>query len=274
VKVHRQRPLDDGLPPELGDAAEEYHVSTRNPSTSKGFIKAHEFHYSQFVQQLTSEAPLRLGGTDRVALPERRRATLPVDDAVTTRRSGRSFGTTPLAAEDLASVLFLANGVRRSQAYGESVFHERNVPSSGNLGSVEIFPVVMSAAGIPPGIYHFDTIEDDLVRLHSGAYRTWLRERVLFQSEFPEASVALILTSAIGRLKAKYGARGYRFGHIDVGHVSAHVYMAAIGLGLQVCATAGFIDDELERALGLDGLDVCPMLVLLVGTPPDPQVRT
>lgn len=269
MNVHPHRPLNERLVPEFGGAAEEYHVSTRNPSSSKGFFKAHEIHYSNFVQQLTSGAPLRLGGHERVALPERRPATRSVDDAVTTRRSGRSFGETPLAAEDLATILFLANGVRQSQPYGDYTFHQRNVPNSGNLGSVEIFPVVLNAAGVPPGIYHYDTLGNDLVTLHAGDFRTWLREKVLFQLEFPEASVALILTSAIGRLKAKYGARGYRFGHIDTGHVSAHVYMAATGLGLQVCATAGFIDDELERALGLDGLDTCPMLVLLVGTPPD-----
>lgn len=79
------------------------------------------------------------------------------------------------------------------------------------------------------------------------------------------AAVALVLTSAIGRLQAKYGTRGYRFGLFDVGHVSEDIYLAGTGLGLQVCATAGFIDEEVDRTLGLDGLERATMLVLLIG---------
>lgn len=57
--------------------------------------------------------------------------------------------------------------------------------AAGDLGSVETFPIVLNVAGIPPGIYHFDTVLD-----------------------------------------------------------------------IQECASAGFIDDVVDRALGLDGLTV------------------
>ena len=66
----------------------------------------------------------------------------------------------------------------------------------------------------------------------------------------------------------KYSLRGYRFGLLDVGHVSQNLYLVASALGLQVCATAGFIDDVLDSALGLDGLDVASMLMVLVGGRP------
>jgi hypothetical protein len=36
-------------------------------------------------------------------------------------------------------------------------------------------------------------------------------------------------------------------------------------MGLQECATAGFIDDAVDSALGLDGLDAASILVVLVG---------
>jgi hypothetical protein len=38
-------------------------------------------------------------------------------------------------------------------------------------------------------------------------------------------------------------------------------------LGLEVCATAGFIDEEFDRALEVDGLDVATMLIILLGMP-------
>src|SRR5262249_7012191 len=136
---------------------------------------------------------------------------------------------------------------------------------SGNLGSVEIYPVIMNVAEVEPGIYHFDSVTHDLARLRGGQFATWLRERVFLQVEFSEAAAALILTAAIGRLTAKYGIRAYRLALLDVGHVSENIYLVSTGIGLEVCATAGFIDDELDSALGLDGLDDAALLVVLVG---------
>ena len=101
-----------------------------------------------------------------------------------------------------------------------------------------------------------------------GHYASWLRELVLFQAEFAAAAVAVIVTSAFGRLTAKYGPRGYRLPLFDVGHVSQNFYLCATALGLAVCATAGFIDEAVNSALGLDGLQAGASLVLLVGTQP------
>ena len=125
--------------------------------------------------------------------------------------------------------------------------------------------MVLDVEGLDPGMYHYDSVRHDLALLRPGDFRDWLREVVLFQLEFPEAAAALVLTGAIGRLRAKYGLRGYRFALLDAGHVSENIYLVATALGLQVSATAGFIDDEMDAALGLDGLDTATTLVLLVG---------
>jgi SagB-type dehydrogenase family enzyme len=269
VRIERPRQWDHtaSLSEAFGTLADAYHSATRNPGATKGLYKAHEVHYSPYVQQLAVEAPLHLDDLPRVALPVARAPVpMPIDEAITHRASGRRYGPDPLPAEHLATLLYLGNGVREVvRIGGEVLFYQRNVTNSGNLGSVEIFPLVMNVAGIAPGIYHFDSVRHDLARIHSGQFRTWLMERVLFQREFPAAAVALILTSAIGRLQAKYGPRGYRFGLFDVGHVSENIYLVGTGLALQVCATAGFIDEEVDRTLGFDGLERATMLVLLIG---------
>ena len=141
----------------------------------------------------------------------------------------------------------------------------RIVPNSGGLSSVEVYPVVMNITEIEPGIYHFDSVEHDLALLRAGQFRPWLEEIVLFQAELAAAAAALVLTSAVGRLQSKYGPRGYRLGLLDVGHVAQNCYLAATALGLRACATAGFIDAELDGALGVDGVEVSTMLVILLG---------
>lgn len=253
---------------QVGSVAEEFHVASRNQAAMKHIFKAHQVHYEPYVQQLVVNAPLHLESAyPRVALPtERAPVAMSVEGAITGRTSGRNFSRAPLPAAQLSTLLYLGNGVRRVDGAGMETFYQRNVPNSGNLGSVEIFPIVMNVEDVEPGIYHFNTIHHDLAQLRRGHFGTWLRERIFYQLEFSEAAAALVLTSAIGRLQSKYSLRGYRFGLLDTGHVSENIYLAGTGLGLQVCATAGFIDDELDAALGLDGLELTSMLVLLVGT--------
>jgi SagB-type dehydrogenase family enzyme len=245
-------------------------VATRNASHSKRFYRAHETHYAPWVQQLVADAPLHLERKERIRLPAADPALLdvPLGQAIRSRASGRAYGDVPLDAVKLATLLQYAAGVRASENDGADPRLRRNVANSGNLGSVEIYPVMLNAAGIDPGIYHFDSVHHDLALLHRGEYRTWLRECVFFQLEFADAGAALILTSAFGRLKAKYGPRGYRLGLFDVGHVSQNVYLIATALGLEVCATAGFIDDVLDSTLDLDGLDTAATLIILIGERP------
>ena len=255
-------PADDPF----GSLAEEYHVASRNPAAFKHVYRAYETHYQPHVQHLMATAPLHLEDCPRVPLPPAR-APVPmsVEEAITRRVSGRRFRQASLAPEELATLLYLAAAVRHVREEAGTPFYQRNVPNSGNLGSVEVYPVVLNVTGIEPGIYHFDSVRHDLARLRAGDYGTWLQKWVFLQLEFSEAAAALILTGAVGRLSSKYGLRGYRLALIDVGHVSENLYLTGTGLGLQVCATAGFIDDELDRALGLDGLETAALLVVLVG---------
>lgn len=258
------RPTDD---PQLGDLAEQYQVTTRNLGFTKRYSKAHEVHYSPWVQDLVTSAPFHLEDAPRAALPPPDLDLLraPLGTVIGNRRSGRVYGDTPVPADCLSTLLYAANGVRPPRRGAPPL--SRNVTNAGNLGSVELYPIVMSVEGVSPGIYHYDSVGHDLGLVRDGRFGTWLREVVFYQVEFGDALVAVALSSAVGRLKAKYGPRGYRFAMFDVGHVSENIYLAATALGMPVCATAGFVDEELNRALALDGLDTCVSLVLLLGAP-------
>ena len=262
---------DTDLGNEFGSLDEQYHVSTRNSSFTKHCYKAHETHYSPWVQQLVADAPLHKDGLPRTSLPDPALDLLQmsIGEALMRRRSGRAYGSESLRAVELSTLLCTAMGVHRTHDVSSTtITHRRSVTNSGNLGSVEVYPIVLKVDEVPPGIYHFDSVRHDLASIHRGFFQDWLRELVLYQLEFADAAVAFVLTSAFGRLKAKYGPRGYRLGLLDVGHLSENVYLIATALGLEVCATAGFVDEELDTVLGLDGLDTAASLVLLVGPSP------
>lgn len=250
----------------LGTLAAQYHDASRNNSALRHVLSGHQVHYDPDILKLAAEAPLQMPDAQRTALPSPRGlATMSLEHAIQHRRSRRDFDHRCLKASDLSAMLYFANGVRSQSTNGHHTVHWRNVPSSGNLGSIELYPIILDVEGIEPGIHHFDTVSHDLALLKKGHFGRWLEHCVLYQSEFSRASVALVVTASFGRLGRKYGPRAYRLAHLDAGHVSAHCYLVATALGLSVCATAGFIEAELDSAIGLDEGDSASLLVILLG---------
>ena len=219
--------------------AAEFHVASRNQAAYKRNFKAHDVHSAPAIRKLVTDAPLRFEDRPRVLLPHRDE---PVEgtvlDAIKRRASGRAYRGTPLPAGMLATMLRHANGVLASLDSPDGAFYRRAAANAGDLGSVEIYPIVFNVDGIDQGIYHFDSVSHDLTVVRRGRFADWFREVVVYQPEFAAASAALVLTSAVGRLQEKYGARGYRFGLLDVGHVSQNLYLVGAGLrstGLRDC---------------------------------------
>jgi SagB-type dehydrogenase family enzyme len=241
---------------------DEYHIATRNSGAFRDNLRAHQVHYEPHIQELVRTAPLHLDGEHRVTLPPSLPLDLSLGEAIARRSSGRLFSAEPLSVDVFATILRSGNALFRR----ENGNYRRTAASSGNLGSVEVFPIVLNVAGIDAGIYHFDTVRHDLSLVRRGQFSDFLRSCGLYQIEFAEAAAALVLVGAIGRLAAKYGPRAHRLATLDAGHVSENIYLAGTALKLAVCATAGFVDEEFDRALGIDGMDMATLLVLLIGT--------
>jgi SagB-type dehydrogenase family enzyme len=249
-------------PSELG---ESFHLATRNLSVTHEYHSAFDIHFDPAVQRLVSEAPLEFPESPVTPLPSGPMPAMSLAEAILSRRSGRAYGAGPLSLETLGTLLSLINRVKKMDELDGIRSYSRNVPNSGNLGSIEVFPIVLRVESLPEGVYHYDSVRHQLCELQTGDFRSWLEGEALYQVEFPNAAVTLALTCAFGRLRAKYGPRGYRLGYLDAGHVSENAYLAATALSLAVCATAGFIDEAFDSLLGIDGLDTATVLVLLIG---------
>jgi len=77
--------------------------------------------------------------------------------------------------------------------------------------------------------------------------RTWLRMRrpagrgCLGQEFIKSCAATFIWTAEVARMKYRYGERGYRYLHLDAGHVCQNLYLAAeaIGCGRARCRLYG-----------------------------------
>ncbi len=79
------------------------------------------------------------------------------------------------------------------------------------------------------------------------------------------AAAILVPTSWFSKLKFKYKKRGYRYGFLDAGHVSENAYLVATALDLACCGICGFIDDEVNSLIGVNGLDESSVYLLALG---------
>ncbi len=254
---------------EILNESDEYHVaSSHGPEIL--FPSNQLLNSDEQILELLNTPPFSVASTETISLPPfDLDSPMPLEEAIIRRTSTRIFSEQELTLPTLAKLLYLANGVRRPEHLSNSAasrpHFDRNVPNAGGLGSVDLFCIVTRVTGLNAGIYHFDSMNLNLQLCNEGDYSQWLKDFALLQMAEGLPPVLLVLCTSVARLATKYGARAYRLALLDAGHVSNNIYLTATASKLGVCAYNGFVDAELNLALGLDGLDRCAVLCVGIG---------
>lgn len=187
-------------------------------------------------------------------------ARLTVEDALERRRSARRYGRRPLRLEEISRLAWAAQGVT-GPAGG------RTAPSAGALYPLVLYVVAGKVEELPPGVYRYDPPGHRLVRVAPGDARPELARAALGQAWVGDAPAALVLAARPDRTTGKYGRRGIRYVHIEVGHAAQNVYLQAEALGLGTVMVGAFRDDQVARVLDLPAAEM-PLGILPVGPPP------
>lgn len=190
-----------------------------------------------------------------------------VEEAITMRRSLREYSGEPIALFDLAKLLFFSNGLTTAQRSDDVDYFFRAAPSAGALYPVEIYPVVFNVTGLASGIYHYNVRDHALELLRSGDQREALHRCFLFHDLIFTASAVFLSTAVFPRVKAKYGERGYRFSLLEAGHIAQNTCLMATVMSLGCVTLGGFLDDELNQLVGVDGVDEAVVYATAIGVP-------
>jgi SagB-type dehydrogenase family enzyme len=202
----------------------------------------------------------------RVELPAVTGSLLSVTDAIARRRSRRDYVERPVTNDQLSTLLHFAAGTTGFGAgYGYGRWPLRSFPSSGGLQALEVYVAVRDVTDVEPGLYHYHPVDHVLELVTPGRHDKILAAIGIGQPYIGTAAAVFAITGYYARANWKYGARAFRYMCMDVGFAGENLYLVAEALGLGVCAIAGFIDDALERLLGVNPSDEIPMLLLTVG---------
>jgi SagB-type dehydrogenase family enzyme len=157
-----------------------------------------------------------------------------------------------LGLGELTAVLYYAAGVTKKKTYpggGEVLF--RAAASTGALFQTEVYVAVGEVAGLEAGLYHFCPGDFALRRLRAGDVRAVLAASAADDSLASRAATVL-LTGIYWRNAWKYQARTYRHLFWDSGTMLANLLAVAGALGLAPRVLTGFVDDQVNRLLGVD----------------------
>jgi SagB-type dehydrogenase family enzyme len=190
--------------------------------------------------------PIVLPAPDEIQVPE-----VDLRLAIEARESVRRYAETPLSLAELSYLLWCTQGVKGVQG---SYATFRNVPSAGARHALECYLLLNRVEGLQPGLYRFLALEHVLVAvdLEPGIADAVARA-CLDQQMVVRCAATFIWVAVAERMTWRYGQRGYRYMHLDAGHVCQNLYLAAESIDGGVCAIAAFSDEDMSRLLGLDG---------------------
>jgi SagB-type dehydrogenase family enzyme len=170
-------------------------------------------------------------------------------EAIAQRRSVREFSKQSISFAEISQLIWATQGITL-KAQG---FDFRASPSAGALYPIETYLVASRVEEIPPGLYHYNVREAQLILLREGHFGPELSQAGLGQEMLEEAACVFLWTAIVGRSKWKYRERAYRYIYMDVGHIGHALYLAATALDLGCCTVGAFFDDEVDHLVGVDG---------------------
>lgn len=117
---------------------------------------------------------------------------------------------------------------------------------------------------LSPGVYRYEPDEHQLLRTMEGDKRLELADTAVWQDFVGEGAVVIVFTAVYERTTDKYGDRGIRYVHIELGHAAQNLCLQAAAMDLGVITVGAFYAEEVVELLDLPG-DKQPLYIIPVG---------
>ena len=178
----------------------------------------------------------------------------------------------PLDRRALARLLYFSAGIVRRRKYAGGEIYFRAAACTGALYHIDLYLACGPLADLDAGVYHFGPHDFALRRLRTGDHRGAVAAATGGDPSVAGAPVVLFCSTTFWRNAWKYQARAYRHAFWDAGTLLANLLALAAAVDLPARIVLGFVDDEMNRLLGLYAeREVTVALVALGrGAPPPP----
>ena len=190
---------------------------------------------SSFLQGATTER----GGVTVKSLPlPVKNGSVSVEKAIGLRRSVRNFTSSRLTDQQISQLLFAAQGITdTSRGF-------RAAPSAGATYPLTCYLVTQE------GVFRYLPEKHALESVKKGNQLQKLGEAAWGQSCVSSAPAVVVITAVFDQTTNRYGERGHRYVHMEVGHAAQNVHLQAAAMGLGSVPVGAFDDSAMAKALG------------------------
>lgn len=161
------------------------------------------------------------------------------------RSSKREFSKKSLSFSEVSNILYWSAGMKKD--------FTRFYPSAGGRYPIEVYIINLNVESLERGIYHFNVKKNLLELILKGNFKDEAVRLAGNQEWVKDCGIVVLMSAVFGRTKIKYGKRGYRYVLMEAGHLAQNLYLVSEALKLGCCAIGGFLDDEMNKLLDIDG---------------------
>jgi len=180
-----------------------------------------------------------------------------IEQSLRQRRSTRDYTNEPLKLHEVSQLLWATQGTTDPRGF-------RTAPSAGALYPLELYVVVGKVEHLSPGIYKYDPHDHEIVLLIEGDKRVDLAVAALSQTWVKDGALTIVIAAVYERTTVKYGDRGIRYVHIEVGHAAQNLCLQATAMDLGVVTVGAFNDERVIELLNLPDNEK-PLYIIPIG---------
>ncbi len=195
---------------------------------------------------------------DVIKLPEPKyNSSISVEKALQERRSVRTYKNVSLMLSEVSQLLWAAQGITNPQGF-------RTGPSAGALYPLEVYLVAGNVNNLPAGVYKYRPRGHELIKIAKGDKRNELSDAALGQPWVADGSAVIIISAVYERTTRKYGERGVRYVHIEVGHAAQNIFLQSVSLHLGTVVVGAFDDRKVKKVIHMAPQEE-PLIMMPIG---------
>ena len=173
--------------------------------------------------------------------------TMSLEEALSKRRSIRSFAGRELTWDEIGQLLWAGQGIT------SDIF--RTSPSAGATYPMELYVVMKKGFfRYVPETHSVDSVTDR--DLTSG-----LVDACYGQGCVAQASANFVICAVEQKIVPKYGQRSYRYIDMEAGHIAQNIHLQAVTLGLGSVPVGAFNESVVRYVLSVSN----PIYIVSVG---------
>lgn len=168
----------------------------------------------------------------------------------------------------LAKILQFSNGLKTGSTQRPNQVN-RYAPTGGNLGSVDMYFLNTGVEALDQAVYFYNPLKHALSQITEKLDSKFLLESIAdkehIESQFSEHLGYFVLSGSYEKVAQKYKEFGYRIVNLDAGVAFTHIKAASEAVGLRICETDRFIDENFMKLLKFNRRKEIITYVIAVG---------